>query len=192
MRADAVLSVGRILDAALRVFATGDGTATLEKIAREAGVGIATLYRHFPNRQSLARAVYERLFTAEIEPLLLRLEDGDAPQDALLDVAERVVEVARRERGLVATLGSLGAVTNELLVGHREQFEALVARGQASGHLRQDLAGTDVPHLLAMVASGGSALDVDRATRRRYLRMMLDGLRPPVPSTFVTRGARTL
>ncbi len=180
MRADAVLSVGRILDAARRVFATGEGTATLDKIAREAGVGIATLYRHFPNRQSLARAVYERVFTTEIEPLLIRLEDGDAPHDTLLEVAERVVEVARRERGLVATLGSLGAVTNELLAGHREEFETLVARGKATGHLRQDLTGMDVPQLLAMFASGGSALDVDRATRRRYLSMMLDGLRPAV------------
>nr|WP_229713141.1 TetR/AcrR family transcriptional regulator [Streptomyces fuscichromogenes] len=48
-------------------------------MAQEAGVGIATLYRHFPNRQSLAEAVYERIFSTEIEPLLVRLTSTDAP-----------------------------------------------------------------------------------------------------------------
>jgi AcrR family transcriptional regulator len=178
MRADAVASITRILDAARHVFASGDGTGTLDRIAGEAGVGIATLYRHFPNRQSLARAVYEHVFSSEIEPLLERLEGGAAPHDALLDVAEGVVEVARRERGLVAALGSLGAATQELLAGHRAQFDDLVARGQAAGNLRDDLTGADVPHLLALFASGGAVLEIDATARRRYLGFMLDGLRP--------------
>jgi len=178
MRADAVASVSRILDAARRVFATGDGTGTLNKIAQEAGVGIATLYRHFPNRQSLARAVYERMFTTEVEPLLTQLESGDAPRDALLDVTERIVEIARRERGLVASLGNLGKVTTDLLARHRTAFDELVARGQAAGNLRVDIDGADVPHLLAMFTSGGSALDVDADGRRRYLGLLLDALRP--------------
>lgn len=179
MRADAVASITRILDAARTVFTTGDGTGTLDRIAREAGVGIATLYRHFPNRRSLARAVYERAFSAEIEPLLSGVEGGDAPHAALLDVAERVAEVARRERGVVASLGGdLGAVTTLLLAAHHEAFDELVACGQAAGNLRTDLTGADVPHLLAIFASGGAALDIDPAARRRYLGMLLDGLRP--------------
>lgn len=178
MRADAVASITRILDAARRVFATGDGSGTLDKIASEAGVGIATLYRHFPNRQVLARAVYERVFAAEIEPLLARVEAGDASHPTLLDVAERIVEVARREKGLVASLGSLGDATAELLSGHAAAFDLLVARGRAAGHLRADLNGEDVPHLLAMFASAGAVLSVDRQTRRRYLGLLLDGLRP--------------
>jgi AcrR family transcriptional regulator len=178
MRADAVASITRILDAARHVFATGDGTGALEKIAREAGVGIATLYRHFPNRQVLARAVYERVFATEIAPLLKDVETGDASHGTLLDVAERIVEVARREKGLVASLGDLGDATADLLSGYREAFEEFVTRGRAAGNLRADLTGGDVPHLLAMFASGGAALDVDRPTRRRYLSLLLDGLRP--------------
>jgi AcrR family transcriptional regulator len=179
MRTDAISSVTRILDAARSVFATGDGTGTLNKIAQEAGVGIATLYRHFPNRQTLARAVYERLFTSEIEPLLTQLESGDAPREELLEVAERIADVARRERGLVASLGGLGAATADLLAPHAEAFDALVARGQAAGNLRTGLAGADVPHLLAMFASAAAALEVDADARRRYLDLFLDALRPP-------------
>lgn len=177
MRTDAVSNVTRILDAARRVFATGDGSGTLDKIAREAGVGIATLYRHFPNRQSLAEGVYERIFVAEIEPLLTRLTTG-APRQALLEVAERIADVARRERGLVASLGSLGSATSGLLARHRETFDELVARGRATGQLRDDVTGDDVPHLLAMFASGTAVLDVDPTTRRRYLGLLLDALAP--------------
>ena len=178
LRADAFSNVTRILDAARRVFATGDGTGTLTKIAQEAGVGVATLYRHFPNRQTLARAVYERLFVSEIEPLLAKLEGGDAPRRALLDLAERIADVARRERGLVASLGGLGPVTVDLLARHRAAFDDLVARGQAAGHVRADLTGADVPHLLAMLASGIAVLDVDTDVRRRYLGLLLDALEP--------------
>lgn len=176
MRADAVTSISRILEAARGVFASGD--ATLERVAREAGVGIATLYRHFPNRQSLARAVYERVFAAEVEPLLGRLEGTDAAHPALLEVAERLADIARRERGLVVSLGALGDATVELLARHAAAFDALVVRGQAAGNLRADLVGTDVPHLVAMFAAGTAGLDVDPGTRRRYLGWLLDGLGP--------------
>ena len=179
MRGDAISNVTRILDAARHVFATGDGTGPLERIAREAGVGIATLYRHFPNRQTLAEAVYERLFVSEIEPLLARLvESTEFPRQALVDVAERIADIARRERGLVASLGGLGTATAALLARHRATFDDLVERGKAAGHLRADLSGADVPHLLAVFASGTAVLDVDDGTRRRYLTLLLDALAP--------------
>ncbi|MBU4215490.1 MAG: TetR/AcrR family transcriptional regulator [Actinobacteria bacterium] len=178
MRADAVASVTRILDAARRVFQSGDGNRTLDRIAQEAGVGIATLYRHFPNRQSLAEGVYQRLFAQEIEPLLLQVEAADGSHRSLLALAERIVEITRRERGLVASLGDLGETTVDLLRPHRERFEELVARGHAAGNLRPELAGSDLPRLVAMLASAGLVLDVDEAERRRYLHLLLDGLRP--------------
>lgn len=178
MRADAVASVTRILDAARRVFQSGDGTGTLDKVAQEAGVGIATLYRHFPNRQSLAAGVYQRLFDQEIEPYLLQVEAGDGSHADLLALAERVVTVSRRERALIASLGDLGGTTAELLRPHIAGFEAFVARGQAAGTLRPELTGADVPQLLAMLAAAGLVLDADEAGRRRYLHLLLDGLRP--------------
>ncbi|MBC7273028.1 TetR/AcrR family transcriptional regulator [Streptomyces albogriseolus] len=178
MRADAVTSVGRILEAARRVFATGAGAGPLTRIAQEAGVGIATLYRHFPNRQSLARAVYERIFSTEIEPVLTRLTSTSAPSDILLEVAQRIATVARRERGLVTSLDSLGETTADLLGRHGPSFDEFVERGQAAGNLRADISGADVPNLLAMFASSTAVLNVDAEARRRYLGFMLDALRP--------------
>lgn len=178
MRADAFSSVSRILEAARRVFAAGDGAGTLEKVAHDAGVGIATLYRHFPNRQLLARAVYERVFTAEIEPLLARLEGTSAPRDVLLDVAERIADVARRERGLVTSVGNLAEVTAHLLARHAESFAQVAVRAQAAGNLRLDVGADDVPDLVAMFAAGTAVLDADAVTRRRYLGVLLDGLNP--------------
>lgn len=176
MRADARASIQRILEAARRVFASGDGTGTLNNIAKESGVGIATLYRHFANRRTLARAVYERIFNTEIEPLLTQLEQSDLAREALLEMAERLAEIARRERGLILSLGSLGQVTVDLLAPHQPAFEDLIARGKAAGTLREDLTGTDVPHLIVMFTSCAAALEVDSEARRRYLGMLLDGL----------------
>lgn len=178
MRADAVASVTRILDAARRVFQSGDGNGTLDRVAQEAGVGIATLYRHFPNRQSLAAGVYRRLFGQEIEPYLLQVEAGDGSHAELLALAERIVTISRRERALIASLGDLGGTTAELLRPHAAGFEAFVARGQAAGNLRAELAGSDLPRLLVMVAAAGVVLDGDESERRRYLHLLLDGLRP--------------
>ncbi|HEX7661274.1 MAG TPA: helix-turn-helix domain-containing protein, partial [Pseudonocardiaceae bacterium] len=82
-RVDARASAARILDAARGVFATGDGSGPLSRIAHEAGVGIATLYRHFPNRRILARAVYDRIFSEEIAPLLAHFADARTSRDVL-------------------------------------------------------------------------------------------------------------
>lgn len=74
MRVDAAASVSRIIEAAKRVFAAGDGSGTLNRIAKEAGVGIATLYRHFPNRETLAMAVYQQVFIRDIQPIFEEFE----------------------------------------------------------------------------------------------------------------------
>lgn len=178
MRADAVASVQRILDAAKTVFATGDGSGTLSRIAQEAGVGIATLYRHFPSRQTLAEAVYADLFSTEVEPLLDRVENQAAGHDALLDLADRIVQLAEQTPGLVASLDDMGGLTSTLLQRHAPTFERIVATGQDAGNLRGDISSADVPRLLAMFASAGVAIHVTTDARRRYLGILLDGLRP--------------
>ncbi|MDQ7904801.1 helix-turn-helix domain-containing protein [Phytohabitans sp. ZYX-F-186] len=190
LRIDAFSSITRILDAARRVFATGDGAGTLDRIAREAGVGIATLYRHFPNRQTLARAVYERIFTEEIQPILAQISDGDAPRPVLLDVAERLSDIAQRERGLVSSIGNLTEATTELLQRSTEAITPIVQRAQQAGTIRPDIDADDIPHLLAMVAAALGVLDADRTTRRRYLSLLLDALNPAQATPLPTRQPR--
>jgi AcrR family transcriptional regulator len=183
LRSDALSSVARILEAARRVFASGDGTGTLDRIAREAGVGIATLYRHFPNRQRLADAVYEHIYAQEIEPLLARLADSaDAPRLVMLDVAERLAEVIQRERGLAASMTDMTDMTSKMLRRSMELLEPVLYRAQEAGAIRPDIEPADIPGILAMLAAALGALNADQPTRRRYLNILLDAFDPPRPA----------
>ncbi|MCW5950914.1 MAG: TetR/AcrR family transcriptional regulator [Propionibacteriaceae bacterium] len=186
LRTDARTSIGRILDAARRLL--GDGTVTLHRIAEEAGVGVATLYRHFPSRQVLARAVLDRVFDEEIDPLLAEFASGEATHEDLLGVAERVVEVLRRERGVVQSVGNLQEVTAQFLARGGRLLDT-VTRAQRAGNLRPDLDADDLPVLLAMVLTGQGVVDADPTTRRRYLSLLLDGLNPSGAVPLPPRGA---
>jgi AcrR family transcriptional regulator len=177
-RSDAFANISQIIDAAKRVFAAGDGVDPLSRIAKEAGVGIATLYRHFPNRQALARSVYEQIFIEEVEPLFARFGEEEAPRSMLLDVAEHVADIVHRERGLVSSLGNLAAVTSDLLERRADQWDALLRRAQAAGAIRTDIEVSDVPKILAMVTASLAVLGTDAPTRRRYLDLMLDAFNP--------------
>lgn len=185
IRVDAVGSVARIMDAARRVFSVGDGTGTLDQIAREAGVGIATLYRHFPNRASLARAVFDQIFSGEIQPLFDEFERTDTPRGVLVDLAERLLAVLDRERGLTMSIGSVAEATRELMRRNEEAISRAVARAQAAGSLRPDIVPADIPNLMAMVAAGFGSITAGPG-RRRYLSLLLDGLNPtqarPLPN----------
>lgn len=178
LRSDAFDSITRILAAARSVFALGDGSGTLGRIAQEAGVGIATVYRHFPNREALAVAVYDDLFTTEITPMLAEFERTDAPREILLDMAERLLDVLDRQRGLTQSLGNISQVTVDLMNRKLDVIAPTITRAQKLGNLRLDIAPADVPNLIAMVTSGLLGTNLDRLLRRRYLSLLLDGLNP--------------
>ncbi|MVU80737.1 TetR family transcriptional regulator [Nocardia sp. ET3-3] len=178
LRADAFTSISRIVEAARRLFATEGGSATLAHIAREAGVGVATLYRHFPNREALARAVYERILTTEVLPMLAELDKDALPRSILLDVAERVADIVQSERTLATSIGNLTEVTAEFLTQSDEVFGPAVQRAQAAGNLRPDLEPRDVPYVFAMVITALSAVELNPSARRRYLSFLLDALNP--------------
>ncbi|CAN5293636.1 TetR/AcrR family transcriptional regulator [soil metagenome] len=178
LRSDARSSISRIIEAARRVFASGDGSGTLSRIADEAGVGVATLYRHFPSRQALAHAVYERIFSTEIEPLFVELAKSNAPRAMLLDVAERLVTVVQNEKGLVSSIGNLTEATTVFLRRSSEPLRAVVARAQAAGSIRSDIDAEDIPNILAVAVTGLAVLGSDKATRRRYLSLLLDAMSP--------------
>jgi AcrR family transcriptional regulator len=188
VRADAFASMSRILEAAARVFASGGGT--LARIADEADVGIATLYRHFPNRHMLARAVYDRMLATELEPMLQKLGSGDVPRPVLLDFAERLTDVASRDLGLVAELGSLAGPTTDFLRRHGENLAAAVRRAQDAGNLRPDLSVDDIPVILTMAATGLGVHGATGQSRRRYLSLLLDALNPERALPLPTAGAR--
>jgi AcrR family transcriptional regulator len=185
MRVDAAASMAKILGAARRVFSLGDGSGTLNRIAKEAGVGIATLYRHFPNRESLALAVYDDVFATEVQPVFAQFERTDAPRDVLLEFGESLLGVLDRERGLVRSLSNLAEATRELMGRNAAAIEQTVRRAQAAGTLRADITPEDIPNLMTMIAAGFGSIP-SGAHRRRYLSLVLDSLNPaqahPLPS----------
>ncbi|MGV0814127.1 helix-turn-helix domain-containing protein [Mycolicibacterium boenickei] len=177
-RSDAYANESRIIAAARETFAAEGAAATLTQVAKRAGVGNATLYRHFPNRQALAAAVYEDVFATDVEPVVLALVDSDAPREAFIDVIEQMAELMYAQRPLMPSLDHLTELTSRLFGRKRELLAALVTRGQAIGELRADLTVDDVPTFVAMVTAASVALEQPPELRRRYLSLMLDALNP--------------
>ena len=103
LRADAVRNRERVLDAAKAVFHAGGADASLEAVARRAGVGIGTLYRHFPTRESLFEAVYRRE-VEQLGELAERLQREESPVDALRAWMHATIEFVATKKGMSAAL----------------------------------------------------------------------------------------
>lgn len=179
LRADARQNRERLLHAAGEVFAAAGSEATLESVAREAGVGIGTLYRHFPTREALIEAVYRdevgRLCGSADELL------AELPADAALERwMARFVEYAGRKRGLAGALMSIAAAQTDLFASTREALVATLARflaeGREQGTIRGDVEAEDV--LRSMYAIWAIPEGEDFAAQsERVMRLLIDGLR---------------
>ena len=178
-RADARRNRERLVDVARRAFAAGEAKVTLDAIAREAGVGIGTLYRHFPSREALIEAVYRaeqsRLADSAAD-LLARHEPADALRawmDRFADYVATKREMADALRVVIAS----GAVTAS---ESRERLSAAVATmldaGAAAGTLRADVRAEDVVASLVGVFLACGRPD-QRAQAGRMLDLLMDGLR---------------
>jgi AcrR family transcriptional regulator len=180
LRADARRNVERLIEAARDAFATLGPTAPLDDIARAAGVGSGTLYRHFPNRIALMEAVYR----ANVERLCAegeRLAATEPPAQALLDWLRGFVTVVAEKRGLAAALTEEGR-TSELFAQCHSMINAtgarLVERAKAAGALRDDVALGDVLKMAKAFALAAETSPEGPALAERLLVLSMDGLRP--------------
>jgi AcrR family transcriptional regulator len=178
LRADAQRNRDRLLEVAAHAFAAG-GDVTLEAIAREAGVGIGTLYRHFPTREALVEAAY-RNELARLCDAAAELLAANAPEQALRLWMDRFVDYTTTKRGMkdalravVASGGNPFAHTRDLLV---EALDLLLRAGAEAGTLRPDADAADLLAGLSGVslAAGEPA---QRAQAGRLLDLLVDGLR---------------
>lgn len=175
-RRDASRNHDLILEVARRSRRSGV-SLSLETIAAEAGVGIATLYRHFPNREALEREVRRVIFTDEIEPLL-QLIDEERPRWSFLEISERMIDlVVSHSTGDGAPINlfeSIRDAPDEFSAPFRE----LVRRGVENGELRADLEVDDLIWLLHMFVTGFSVPEATPAIRRRHLSLVFDAITP--------------
>jgi AcrR family transcriptional regulator len=183
LRADAARNRSAILAAARRALAERGTAAGMAGIAREADVGVGTLYRHFPTKEALVRALLlERLeHDAEVLRSAAALEGGAwaAFERALRFVAHAQLE----DRALKQLVGGTVAETEELAAARRELFALaaeLADRAQEEGSLRPDVEPGDLPLLFGGVAQA-EWLTGERAVEviDRYVTIVLDGLRAP-------------
>ena len=178
LRADAQRNLDALLQAAMAVFAKSGVDAPIREIAELAGVGIGTVYRHFPQRSDLIVAVFRHEVDAcaEAAPVLAAQH---TPEDALRQWVERYVGFIRAKRGLAAALHS-GDPAYEALPAYfetrlRPTLESLLDAAAAAGSIR---AGADPHDLLWAVASlCASPRNQDPALARRMIGLLLDGLR---------------
>src|SRR3954466_13928564 len=112
-RADAVRNRERVLEAAKAVFSAGGSGASLEAVAKRAGVGIGTLYRHFPTREALFEAVYRREVD-QLSDLAEQLKSAPEPVDALRRWLKAHVELVATKKGMISALALAVQTSSDL------------------------------------------------------------------------------
>src|SRR3981189_281688 len=146
-RADAVRNRERVLEAAKVVFSAGAPDASLEAVARRAGVGIGTLYRHFPTREALFEAVYRRE-VEQLGELAEQLKNEAAPVDALRRWLRSNVEFVATKKGMSAALAIAVQGSSELSAYSFDRLTqavgALLDRAVAAGEIRSDIGPEDL------------------------------------------------
>ena len=189
-RADAQRNRTRLIDAAQRAFTEDGEQVSLEAIARRAGVGIGTLYRHFPTRAALVEAVY-RNELARLQAVADELLAAEPPERALRTWMDRFADYIVTKRGMADTLRALVAdgtiVRSETRAGLTEAIARMLAAGARAGTLRGDVDPEDVLSMIVGVCLT-TPVPEQRAQAGRMLDLLTDGLRALVRS--LSSGSR--
>ena len=201
LRADARRNRERVLTAAAEVFAEQGADASVAEIARRAGVGAGTLFRHFPTKHDLLLATIELSFD-DVRTAIAHAETLDDPWEGLVHVLTVYAEIQARDRAFLQSVGpellrepSLQRRSTERMA----HLATLVERARRAGVVGDDLRAEDIPFLLGAVGGatghcqagcGGSP-----GLWRRYLGIVLDGLKPagasPLPAAPPTLAELT-
>ena len=180
-RSDATRNRERLIEAAKTILARGGPGASLEAVAREADVGIGTLYRHFPTREALFQAVYRREVEQLIE-LASALKVQSSALEALRHWLHALVDVVETKRGLLGTLSLVPTEGSKAMYAEvsgrlQEAVRQLVARAIATGEIRPDITAED---LLSTAYAIGYARPPGPEWKAHVVRMVgifLDGMK---------------
>lgn len=177
LRADAARNVDKIISAASQCFREYGPDVPLQTIAAAAGVGPATLFRNFADKEDLVLAALDRQLRSRVDPVIAQALTGEDAATALFHVMEAIMAASSEDANL------LGAVAGrrQLLIGITgsiiESVGVLLGRGQRQGTLRYDVSLTDMVRLLAMLIGVVDTMEPGSDAWRRPLALLEDSLR---------------
>jgi AcrR family transcriptional regulator len=181
VRADAARNHERIVGAAVQAFEEIGPQVTLEEIAARANVSVMTVYRRFRARDQLVQAVFDHVLTTELEPVAtVRTDD---PWRDLVGMLEAVTEVLARRRVIISLAHEFEAFAAESTQRFLHAIEPVLHRAIDAGVVRPELLPRDVTAITVMAMAMVHPGDPDGEDRRRYLALLIDGLRPS-PTTL--------
>jgi AcrR family transcriptional regulator len=178
LRADAARNRARVLKVAYETFAAEGLGVPIDEIARRAGVGAGTVYRHFPTKEDLYRAVIEDRITRIVDDGRALLASADPGEALFTFLRSMVLQWGATDRGLADALAGLGVDVNAAVPDAEEAFLGLLGdllrAGQKAGTVRRDLGVRDVKALMV----GAQAMQAYKPdTAERLTEVVLDGLR---------------
>lgn len=179
-RADAQRNHERLLALAKAALRKSGGNISLDELAREAGLGIGTVYRHFPTRDALLEAVY-RAEVNELANTAFRLSQTHPPVEALREWMKIFVDYIATKHLIAPALNSMVGGPSQLFAESGAQIkaaiEALVGRAVAAGEIRSDLEPFDLLRALVGVANVATSPDWE-ASAKRLVDILVAGSRP--------------
>ena len=176
MRADARRNRAAILAAAEEVFSQRGTSASTEEVAARAGVAIGTVFRHFPTKDDLLRAIMKDLLARLAAEASELIRDGD-PATALFAFFGRVVEQAAAKKTISELLAGLEA--GGPLATLQQEIGALLAGAKRAGAVRGDVGLAEVMALLTATSDAALRSGWDRGLQQRTLAIIFSGLQPP-------------
>jgi AcrR family transcriptional regulator len=182
VRADARRNRTRILDAAEAVFAEHGASASTEAVAARAGVAIGTVFRHFPTKPELLRAVVMNLLDRLMTEVDTLVNDPEAAT-ALFEFCTRVMAISAHNRAVFERLAETGTRVHvgDALIQLRPAVDLLLERAQRAGIVRDDLRPDELIALLAAISQQAITDDWSEQLRHRALTILFDGIRPARP-----------
>lgn len=184
LRSDAARNRARVLQVARDLLSSEDTTLPMNTIARTAGVGVGTVYRHFPTRQALLEALALPGFERLLEQARMAAQDGD-PARGLERLLRSAVTCLLADVGLRKVLSSQESAcmeTSQLRKELRTVSTALLSAARAARVIRADLRPDDIRRLVLGAAHAVQAGAVTPAATKKYVDVLLAGVRPSTPS----------
>jgi AcrR family transcriptional regulator len=181
LRADARRNREKVLEAGRAVFSEQGRDAQMDDVARAAGVGVGTVYRHFPTKEALIEALMVSAFEAIAAAAEAALEVED-PWEAFTSVLWCGAETMAGDRALSEVFASIPGASEAVMptvAGLTETMGELIRRAQAAGALREDLIVDDIPMVMCGIGSATKKEHRCPDAWRRHLTIVLDGMRAP-------------